>query len=203
MRIFKNIKKIEIYKFGIISPVLHGSEDKQNQYFKRLYQNGITIPPGSDNVYFLKPSTFKSWLRKYREYGLKGLMEKERTDKGKPRKWDPNLDENIKKVKEDWNLKTIQSIHRKLVELHYIKEDDLCYESLRKYIKKNRLIKKNIKERKKFEKEFFNELWMVDFKEGRSVRDGKKLRRIHLCAIIDDSLCKELHKESYAKSIIM
>jgi transposase InsO family protein len=187
MRVFKKIKKIEIYKFGIISPVLHGSEDKQNKYFERLHRSGITIPPGSDNVYFLKPSTFKSWLRKYREKGLKGLMDKDRSDKGKPRKWYPELAKTIKEVKEEWNLNTIQSIYRKLIELNHINEDDLSYESLRRYINQNRLLLKEKKGGKKFEKELFNELWMVDFKEGKRVRDGKKLMRTFLCAIIDDS----------------
>jgi hypothetical protein len=75
MRIFKNVKGIEVYKYGIISPVLHGSERSQNEYFHKLSSEGIAIPPGSDNIYHLSCSTFKRWLRVYRKEGLKGLEE--------------------------------------------------------------------------------------------------------------------------------
>ena len=187
MRLFKNIKKIEIYKFGIISPVLHGSEEKQNEYFARLAEKGVIIPPGSENVFFLKPATFKGWLRKYRQHGLDGLKEQERCDKGKLRKIDPGLSGTIKQVVLDWQLTTIKSIWRKLIECRYLQEDSLSYESVRRYIKRNRLLIPEKKARKKFEKALPNELWMVDFKHGRTIRCGRGYKKAHLCAIIDDA----------------
>jgi hypothetical protein len=36
MKIFKNIKDIEVYKFGVISPVLYEPGIRQNKYFRKL-----------------------------------------------------------------------------------------------------------------------------------------------------------------------
>jgi len=188
MRIFKNIQKIEIYKFGIISPVLHGSAEHQNEYFEKLANMGVAIPPGSEKVYYLKPTTFKSWLRKYRQNGLKGLVEKGRSDKDKLRKINPDLPGFIQKIRDEWHLKSIKSLWRKLIECGHLKEGDLSYECFRRYLKKNPLLfAKEPIPRKKFEKAQINELWMVDFKHGRSISHGKGHRQVHLCAIIDDA----------------
>ena len=188
MKIFKKIKEIEIYKFGVISPVLHDSVKSQNEYFRELSLNGISIPPGSGNIYYLKPPTFKSWLRKYRNEGLEGLKEKTRKDKGKYKKITNELLESIEKVKEDIGFVSVSDLHRKLIMNKYIKSDDISYETLRKYASENHLLEDKVKkERKKFEKEFINELWMVDFKQGKSIRCGRRKCRTYLCAIIDDA----------------
>jgi putative transposase len=188
MKIFKKIKEIEIYKFGVISPVLHDSVKSQNKYFRELSLNGISIPPGSGNIYYLKPPTFKSWLRKYRNDGLEGLKEKTRKDKGKYQKITDALLESIEKVKEDMGFVSVSDLYRKLIMNKYIKSDDISYETLRKYARENHLMEDKVKkERKKFEKEFINELWMVDFKQGKSIRCGRGKCRTYLCAIIDDA----------------
>jgi transposase InsO family protein len=71
----------------------------------------------------------------------------------------------------------------------HITLETLSYESLRQLVLKHQLLspEKNIKPRKKFEKEFINELWMIDFKQGKSIRQGNRLHRVYLCAIIDDA----------------
>jgi len=66
-KVLKSLKDIAIYKFGIISPVLHDNLMVQAEYFRKLSESGIRIPPDSGNVYYLKPATFKAWLRKYKK----------------------------------------------------------------------------------------------------------------------------------------
>jgi putative transposase len=189
MRLFKKVKAIEVYKYGIISPVLHGSEESQNEYFRKLSVEGIAIPPGSDNIYYLSPSTFKRWLKEYRRDGLKGLKNKIRNDKGKHRKIPHHLMEWIGKVKGEMGAISVKDLHRKLLIGGFITPSDISYETLRKFVKQHRLLQgnKEPRQRKKFEKEFINELWMVDFKQGKSIRSGRGLRRSYLCAIIDDA----------------
>lgn len=188
MKVFKNIKDLEVYKFGVISPILHDSRICQNRYFRQLSIKGIEIPPNSGNKYYLKVATFKSWLRKYRLSGIEGLIQKPRNDKGKSQKLTPSILGSIEKVLEEEEVISIKDLHRKLMDKEYIKSHEISYETLRIYVKENRLLEsRDLKGRKKFEKEFVNELWMVDFKQGKSIRCGGRLRRTYLCAIIDDA----------------
>ena len=188
MKIFKNIKDIEVYKFGIISPVLHEPGIGQNEYFRKLSNQGIEIPPGSGNVYSLHVSTYKGWLKKYNESGLDGLKEKTRSDKGCHRKLTSEIIQNINQVLEKTDVVSVKDLERKLLMKDYIKSEDICYETLRKYVNDHGLLTREVKvERKKFEKEFVNELWMVDFKEGKSIKCGRHKRRTYFCGIIDDS----------------
>jgi putative transposase len=188
MKILKKIKDIAIYKFSIISPILYDNRMVQADYFAKLSREGVSIPPNSDNVFYFKPSTFKAWLRKYRREGLDGLSCKTRSDKGSYKKITAQLLDAIEDIQQQKPAVSVSDLHRKLLMKGTIKADDVSYETLRKYAKDNHLLeKKDRKQRKKFEKEFINELWMVDFKQGKSIRRGKGYRRSYLCAIIDDA----------------
>lgn len=189
MKLFSDVKEIEVYRFGIISPVLHDNRKCQNKYFRELSQVGVAIPPGSEHIYYLSPSTFKRWLREYRRHGLEGLKSKERGDKGKYRKLPAKLFEAIEAVKEEIGAASVSDLYRKLLMAGHLVPGDLSYETLRKLVRRHQLLQeeKVIKQRKKFEKEFINELWMIDFKQGKSIRNGRRLNRSYLCAIIDDA----------------
>lgn len=188
MKIFKNIKDIDVYKFGVISPVLYEPGIRQNKYFRKLSEKGIEIPPRSGNIYYLHVSTYKGWLKKFNESGLDGLKEKTRSDKGCYRKLTREIIQGISQVMEKRDVVSVKDLERKLLMKDYIKNEDICYETLRKYVKDNRLLTKEVKvERKKFEKEFVNDLWMVDFKEGKRIKCGRNKRRTYFCGIIDDS----------------
>ena len=154
MKIFKNIKNLEVYKFGLISPVLHGREDKQNQYFSKLSDEGVEIPPGSGNVYYLKPTTFKRWLRKFKEEGLEGLMTKIRSDKGKYRKITPAMLKAIEKINKDTGAVSVSDLYRKLIINGHVTPSDLSLETLRRLVIDHGLLKqiKDKKQRKKFER---------------------------------------------------
>lgn len=189
MKLFKNIKDIEIHRYGIISPMLHDSGLGQNQYFRQLSEKGIKIPPDTGDIFYLKVSTFKRWLRQFREHGLEGLKEKIRSDKGTYRKIPQQLLDTIITLIQEQGAASVSDLHRKLLAEKHITFETLSYESLRQLVLKHRLLspEKDVKPRKKFEKEFINELWMVDFKQGKSIRQGNHLHRVYLCAIIDDA----------------
>jgi transposase InsO family protein len=189
MRLFKKVKDIEIYRYGIISPVLHGSQQHQNEYFHRLSETGIKIPPDGGDIFHLNPSTFKRWLREYRKHGVQGLQEKNRSDKGIHRKIPSHLLDAITAITQEIGASSVSDLHRKLLMAKHITHETLSYETLRQFVARHQLLspEKNPTPRKKFEKEFINELWMVDFKQGKNIRQGNRLRRSYLCAIIDDA----------------
>ena len=142
MKIFKNIKNIEVYKFGVISPVLYEHGIRQNKYFKKLSKQGIEIPPGSGNIYYLHVSTYKGWLKKYNEWGLEGLKEKTRSDKGWYTKLTCEIIKGISQVMEKTDVVSVKDLERKLLMKEYIKSEDICYETLRKYVNDHGLLKK-------------------------------------------------------------
>jgi len=186
--ILRRLKDIAIYKFGIISPVLHDSLMVQAQYFRKLSENGVRIPPDSGDVYYFNPSTFKAWLRKYKREGFDGLKYKERSDKGSHKKVTPPIREAIDRILRESEVVSVSDLYRRLLLHHIIHAEEVSYETIRKYVKDHGLLdKKEYKKRKKFQKQHINELWMVDFKHGKSIRCGRSHRRTYLCAIIDDA----------------
>jgi hypothetical protein len=110
MKIFKNIKNLEVYKFGAISPVLYEPGIRQNQYFRKLSKQGIEIPPGSGHIYYLQVSTYKGWLKKYNEWGLEGLKEKTRSDKGCYRKLACEIIQGINQVMEKTEVVSVKDL---------------------------------------------------------------------------------------------
>jgi len=187
-KILRGLKDIAVYKFGIISPVLHDSVVAQGEYFRKLSESGVRIPPDSGDMYYLKPSTFKAWLRRYKREGLDGLKYSERSDKGSHKKITAHIKEGIADIQHKEVVVSVSDLYRKLLHRGIIHADEVSYETIRKYIKDNGLFdKKAHKRRKKFQKQYINELWMVDFKQGKSIRCGRKFRRTYLCAIIDDA----------------
>jgi hypothetical protein len=64
-------------------------------------------------------------------------------------------------VLEKTDVVSVKDLERKLLMKGYIISEDICYETLRKYVNHHGLLTKEVKmERKKFEKEFVNELWL-------------------------------------------
>ena len=56
-KILKSLKDIAIYKFGIISPVLHDNLMVQAEYFRSLSESGVRIPPDCGDIYYLTAGT--------------------------------------------------------------------------------------------------------------------------------------------------
>jgi len=187
MKLPSDIENIEVHKYSIIAPILYGSEKRQNKYFRKLEREGVRIPPGSLNIYHFKMATLKTWLRNYRENGLEGLKQKARKDKGKFKKITKEVIDSIQKIEKEYPPVSVADLYLKLILNGYIEKTDFSYEALRIYVNKKGLFKnKPKKDRKKFEKEFPNELWMVDFKHGKTVKYKNGYRKTYLCAIIDD-----------------
>lgn len=154
MRVFKNVKGIEIYRYGIISPVLHGSEQHQNEYFRQLSEKGIKIPPDSGDIFYLNTSTFKRWLRLFRQQGLEGLKEKSRSDKGTFRKIPSNLLDAIASIIQEAGAVSVSDLHRKLLMAKHITHETLSYETLRQLVARHQLLSphKNLRPGKNLKK---------------------------------------------------
>jgi transposase InsO family protein len=119
----------------------------------------------------------------YRKYGIEGLKPKPRFDKDTFKSINPELENIIKSVLSDYQVISSAQLYRLLLSGGYISESDFSANTLSKYVRKHKLLTKTEKiARKRFEKDFVNELWVSDFMHGPVINKKKT----YLCCIIDD-----------------
>lgn len=179
-------ERIIVFKFGIISSVIHGTHKNQAAYFRVMAKRSYDVPGLGEKKY--KWRTFKRWLHRYRKYGYAGLKPKQRGDKGKSRKiGSPILEKIITLIREN-NFHTVSNLYRYLLEQKIICIDDFTEATLRNALKARRISLKqtHVVPRKAFEMPHINMLWISDFMHGPYVKDGKAKRKTFLCVIIDD-----------------
>ena len=179
-------QKIAVFRFGIISPIVHGNKKNQSKYFKEMAIREYTVP-GIGKINY-KWRTFKKWLFLYRRYGLDGLLPETREDKGKSRKIKEDIKYRIITEAKENNLKTVSNFYRYLIRSEIIDYSSFTEVTLRNFLKANNITfnTEPKKARKAFEMPHINMLWTADFMHGPYLRVGKKKQKTYLCVIIDD-----------------
>lgn len=179
-------EQIAIFRYGIIAPVLHDSANGQTRYFKDMANKTFDVPVFGRRQYNWK--TFKSWLRSFRVAGFDGLKPNTRNDKGVSRRVDEHLAHIITQKFDEFPFLNVSGLYRMLCHEGAIVNGIPCENTVRKFVKKNKLKPQpnDPIPRKKFEKPHINELWLSDFMHGHYfIIDGAK-RKLFLCGIIDD-----------------
>jgi len=181
-----NKQKIAVFRFGIISPVLHGNQRNQSEYFKKMAETEYDVPGIGWIKYRWR--TFKRWLIRYRKYGIDGLIPVTRYDKGKSRKIDKSLKARIMAEAEENDLKTVSNFYRYLIREEIITPEAFTEATLRNFLKFNNFAfnSQSRKARKSFEMPHINMLWTADFMHGPYLKTGRKKQKTYLCIIIDD-----------------
>lgn len=175
----KKQTEIALFKYSVIAPVMH-TENKA-KYFRELSNRVYEVPYMGKRKF--KWETFNSWLKKYRKYGLDGLKPKFRLDKGISRSIDTELNKIILDYVNNYNIVSSAQLYRILISNGHISKSDFRQQTLAKYVKDNNLLDKTERTpRKRFEKEYINELWISDFLHGPKINK----RNTYLCCIIDD-----------------
>jgi len=172
-------EKIALFRYGIIAPVIHGSE--QAEYFREMEKKSYEVP--YQGLKKFKFATFKKWLLLYRKYGVEGLKPKPRNDKDSFKSINEELENIIKAVISDYRIISSAQLYRLLLADGHISVSDFSANTLSKYVNRHQLLIKSEKTaRKRFEKEHVNELWISDFMHGPVINK----KRSYLCCIIDD-----------------
>jgi putative transposase len=182
-------KEIALFRYGLIAPVLVGHVAVQMKYFKELAQKEHDVPYWGKKRY--KAHTFKKWLKLYRRYGFDALIPKDREDKGQSRKITPRLTQDITQAVIAYPFLSGSALYRLLISEGKIPPGGINEGTLRKYIKDNRLKELTSTSpvaRKKFEKEYINELWTADCMHGPylKLQDQPRKHKVFLIAAIDD-----------------
>jgi transposase InsO family protein len=179
-------EKIALKRYQLISPVLAEPARAQNEYFRKQAETEHEFP--RYGLRKVRVSTMKAWLKKYRKGGFDLLKPKNRSDGGRPRRFDEGLLKAIEiKCKAHPSL-SAQKLYEMLRDQDLLGHPPVHYNTLLRVVKEQGwlTLKKRTDVRKAYEVENVNDLWIADFMHGPQVRTGNRSAKAILCAILDD-----------------
>ena len=182
-------QQIALFRFKLISPVLAEPAREQNAYFREQAAKPHGVPHYGPRK--MSASTFKGWLRAYRDGGFDALKPKPRADAGRPRRLGEAQLAAVRTKARAYPHVTIRRLYEMLEEHGQLGDPPICYNPLVRVVNQEKLRPDGARTdaRKRFEAGEVNELWVCDFMHGPVVHvsDRGKQRRAKaiLCAIID------------------
>ena len=189
--------EIALFKFSIISSLLHLDEDENtNQILKQLSNKIYEIPYSAKTK--LNKKTILKYFKLYKKDGFCGLKPKKRNDVNSVRSMSQKLlDELLKLKKEDPKRSVNQVITLVKLQDNY-SDVKVAVRTLSRIFKNQGLNNKNIKPKKiyrRFEMDNINDLWEVDIMDGLFIKALKKMT--YLFAFIDDHSRLITHAQFY------
>lgn len=182
---------VALMRYAVIAPLISGLSDQypsNEAFFRDASLKGVLTPDGSTRHF--SPPTIKHWYHNYLRNGFDGLLPLSRSDTGKPRKLDDDLQAQIRYLKVSYPRMSAAAIFRQLRENGSIKAGELSESSVNRFIKQLALELKTTTnhDMRRYERPHINEVWCGDTSVGPYLKtpDGKK-RKIFIIALIDDA----------------
>lgn len=182
---------IALMRYSAIAPLISGLSDDYNSltaFFNNASITGVLHPDGSVKHY--APGTIEKWYRNYKENGFDSLIPTGRGDRGKPRKLDDDLQEQIKYLKSNYPRMSASAICRQLRDNGSIKNGEVSESTVNRYINLLAVQIKTTKnlDMRRYERAHINEVWCGDSSVGPYLKtpDGKK-HKVYIIALIDDA----------------
>ena len=182
---------IALMRYSAIAPLITGLSDDYESltaFFNNASVKGVIHPDGTVKHY--APGTIEKWYRNYKEGGFDALIPTGRGDRGKPRKLDDDLQEQIRYLKTNYPRMSASAIYRQLRDNGSIKNGEVSESTVNRYIN---LIAVQMKtttnqDMRRYERAHINEVWCGDSSVGPYLKtsDGKK-HTVYLIALIDDA----------------
>jgi putative transposase len=179
-----------LWRFGIISPLLHRADDAPPLYshIRQLSQQMFYTPDGRDKQ--IRPDTIRTWYSRYRSHGIDGLRNKQRKDNGAT-SVPPAIQNTLTDLRKQHPDLTVKRL------LVLLRRDGLwdgskpSRSALYRFTAANSLGRSSALPSdpvRPFEFPFFGDLWSADFLHGPMVRcSGNTARKAYLHAVIDDA----------------
>lgn len=137
--------------------------------------------------------TIETWLYRYRNHGITGVTNRNRSDKGAFRKISPEeLLEAINAAKPHFrnSFKPMQ-IYRFCIENSLLRKEQIAQTTFYRFIREYDLLKQDDSTQNKmrlaFAMQFANQLWQADTLFGPFVKDQNSHKQTKLIAFIDDA----------------
>lgn len=178
-------KAIGLLRHQIISPVLMETRRKQMSYFRKVALDEYMVP--GVGLKRFAPETMKGWLKKYKKHGFTGITPKIRIDTGRQRSIVPSMAVEIKKLRDEYLEVSTAKFYRICLKAGVLGKPPICQQTLRRYLQSENLFAQGEepKGRKRYEMDYFGELWVGDFMHGPVLSEPRKRKAI-LLGIIDD-----------------
>ena len=178
----------DLFRYGVISPLLQRflSGDKISlKDFEELAEKKYYFKGKS---YKFSPYTIKKWYYHYQKEGLNTLKTKERKDKNKSRKLSNEVIEYIIDLRSKYPKMTTKNMYERILKDGYINKS-VNIRSFYRYLSSNDLKKEviNRKERRRYEREYPNDVWQGDTTYGPYITIEGKKYRTYLIHFIDDN----------------
>lgn len=179
-------ERIAIKRYQIIAPVLAEPARAQNEYFRKQAEHDHEFPHYGRRK--ITVSTMKSWLRTFRRRGFNALKPKERSDGGRPRRFNDQLLKVIEVKCKAYPQLSAQKLYEELRDQHLLGDPPVHYTTLLRIIKIQGWLslQKRTDVRKAFEVDNVNDLWICDFMHGPQVRYLNRSIKAILCVVLDD-----------------
>ncbi len=134
-------------------------------------------------------STMEKWFYSYKAGGFDALLPKRRSDIGKQRKLDTDIQEQILFLKKEYPRLPATLIHQKLLENGTIQPKDISLSTINRFLNKIKLEQQftTNKDMRRYEHEHINEVWYGDSSVGPSLTINGKKQRTYIIALIDDA----------------
>ena len=182
---------IALMRYTAIAPMLHGIPEGHKSliaYCRHVSCTGVTTPTGELRNF--SENTIRKWYDIYRAEGFDGLMPKERSDSGKTRVLDSDVQEKILLLKGTYPRITAVLVRDKLIDDGDISPDEVSQSTITRFLKKHACIGDgpDAPGMKRYERPHINEVWCGDSSVGPYMDVGeKKKKKVYIMALIDDA----------------
>lgn len=178
----------DLFRYGIISSLLQrflSGEKITFNDFKELSKKEYYFKGKS---YKFSPYTIKKWYYKYQKEGLNKLKTRERKDKNDSRKLSSEVIDYLIDLRSKYPKMTVKNMYDKLLKDNYI-DNSINIRSFYRYLRNNNLKREVLdrKERRRYEKEYPNDVWQGDTTYGPYIKINGKKYRTYLIHFIDDN----------------
>ena len=182
---------IALMRYSVISPLITGLQEDYpslDAFFREASLKEVTFPDGS--VHKFAPGTIEKWYRAYKHGGFEALLPSGRSDAGKPRTLDDEIQEQIRYMKTNYPRMSAAAIFRQLQDNGSIRHGEISESTINRYINLLALEMKTTtnQDMRRYERPHINEVWCGDSSVGPYLRtpDGKK-HKVYIIALIDDA----------------
>ena len=180
--------EIALFRYGVISDLVVGNVDVKSKksFFrdassKERYYNGKQIR--------ISKGTIERWFYNYQKYGFDGLKPRDRSDCGRIRKIDNEIEGIINHYVNEHPRMPASQIYNELLANHYITYDEVSLSTITRYVMKQKKNKGVIthSEMKRYEAGHINEIWACDTTYSFKLTVKGEKKRLYIIAIIDDA----------------